>query len=308
MDWNDIKLLIMIERAGSFAGAAAGLGINPATVSRRIADLEHSAGTRLFRRTPVGASPTTACQRLLRQALKVEDDVNDFEILLKSFSKYCPRHVSIQASDGVITYLLSPLIARQRWGPLGIAAASMSIELPPIRTVPLGKKEDVDIRLLWSPPERIPDTLPTDHIRKVANIKFAPFFAKSYVSPGQSPSLERFEALADHSLLTLSQYDWFKTNGSFENWHELIRGARKEVTSVADSAILGLMTVNGGGISLLPTYSVMFSDSLRPVDIAAPGMHADLWLVAGEEDLKDPVVRECYNTFGKVFAAFKWGN
>lgn len=64
------------------------------------------------------------------------------------------------------------------------------------------------------------------------------------------------------------------------------------------------MTIQGSGMSLLPTYSVMRSDLLRPVDTAMPDMGADLWLVAGV--LKDSIVRGCYDALGRAFAALDW--
>lgn len=306
MDWNDIKLLVLIERTGSFAGAAAALNVNSATVSRRVSSLEHVAGARLFRRMPTGAVLTASGAQLLRQALRVEGEVKDFERVLRTVNQHAPRLVSIQASEGVITYLLAPLIARQNWGPLGTVARQINLDLPPIRTVTLEAEEPVDIRILWSSPEHFPPARPTDRIRKVASVKFVPFVSENY-SRGQALSEpRRFEDLAHHPLLTLDQYAWFQTEQSMRPWHDLTVGQQRGLTSAKDSAVLGLMTVNGGGISLLPTYSVMYSGLLKPLDVAVPEMRADLWLVAGEEDLKDPVVRGCYDMLGRIFTAFEW--
>ena len=51
---NDLRVLESFLRtveAGSFSAAASRLGVTPAAVSKHVAKLERSLGTRLFRRT-----------------------------------------------------------------------------------------------------------------------------------------------------------------------------------------------------------------------------------------------------------------
>ncbi|MTH63933.1 LysR family transcriptional regulator [Paracoccus shanxieyensis] len=50
MNWDDLHVLAVLDREGSLAGAARALGVNHATVSRRISMLEQSLGQTLVRR------------------------------------------------------------------------------------------------------------------------------------------------------------------------------------------------------------------------------------------------------------------
>lgn len=50
MNWDDLQVLAVLDREGSLAGAARALGVNHATVSRRISTLEQSLGQTLVRR------------------------------------------------------------------------------------------------------------------------------------------------------------------------------------------------------------------------------------------------------------------
>ena len=50
MNWDDLHVLAVLEREGSLAGAARALGVNHATVSRRIGALEKALGHALVRR------------------------------------------------------------------------------------------------------------------------------------------------------------------------------------------------------------------------------------------------------------------
>ena len=57
-DLNDVALFVDVVKAGSFSKAAAGRGVPVSTVSRRVARLEQSLGTRLLERTTRRLDPT----------------------------------------------------------------------------------------------------------------------------------------------------------------------------------------------------------------------------------------------------------
>src|SRR4051794_8235000 len=54
VNWDDLRYLVALSRAGSLAAAARQLKVDPATVSRRLAALEEALGTQLAQRTPEG--------------------------------------------------------------------------------------------------------------------------------------------------------------------------------------------------------------------------------------------------------------
>lgn len=64
MDWRDFHILAILSSEGSLAGAARALGVNHATISRRIASLEADVGEPLVRRL-ARATPLTEKGRLL---------------------------------------------------------------------------------------------------------------------------------------------------------------------------------------------------------------------------------------------------
>ena len=47
-DWDDLRVFLAVARAGSLSAAGAALGLDPATVGRRIARLEHRHAAALF--------------------------------------------------------------------------------------------------------------------------------------------------------------------------------------------------------------------------------------------------------------------
>src|SRR5437868_568267 len=75
MQWDDLRFLIAVSDSGSVSAAARNLGVDKGTVSRRIAALEHSVGTRLFDRKSSGWTATPAGRKTMGTARKVEAGV-----------------------------------------------------------------------------------------------------------------------------------------------------------------------------------------------------------------------------------------
>jgi DNA-binding transcriptional LysR family regulator len=72
-DWDDLRVLLALSRAGSLAGAAKALKVDPTTVGRRLAALEASMGARLARRTPEGVSLTPDGEIAIAVAQQMEE-------------------------------------------------------------------------------------------------------------------------------------------------------------------------------------------------------------------------------------------
>ena len=74
-DWNELRLVLAVQRAGSLTAAAQALGIDHSTAFRRLKALEARLGVRLFERLPGGAYvPTTAGRLMAAGAERMEDE------------------------------------------------------------------------------------------------------------------------------------------------------------------------------------------------------------------------------------------
>src|SRR5690349_17083235 len=71
-DWNDVRAFLAVARSGRLTAAAARLGVDHSTLSRRIAALEHSLKAKLFDRSPSGYTPTDQGRRLMPLAEEME--------------------------------------------------------------------------------------------------------------------------------------------------------------------------------------------------------------------------------------------
>ena len=72
MRWDDLRILAALERAGSLAAAARRLGVNHATVSRRITALENDLGQQLIRRLARSTPLTEYGREIARIAQEME--------------------------------------------------------------------------------------------------------------------------------------------------------------------------------------------------------------------------------------------
>ncbi|WP_029010099.1 hypothetical protein [Azospirillum halopraeferens] len=86
-------------------------------------------------------------QTLLTLAHRVEETAREFEAGILDVGKRLRRKVTILASEGVSTYLLSPLLYGPEYGPLGGAARRPGIELPPVQLVAPHAPGPCDIRI-----------------------------------------------------------------------------------------------------------------------------------------------------------------
>lgn len=79
MNWDDLKVLLALSRAGSTRKAAGLLGVSNTTVMRRLESLEEQVGGRLFDRTPDGFTATPLADQLLPVAREVEETLTEAE-------------------------------------------------------------------------------------------------------------------------------------------------------------------------------------------------------------------------------------
>lgn len=72
LNWDDLKVLLAIARAGTLTGAAQLAGMDQSTVGRRLGALEADLGAILFVRAKTGFTPTEAGQAAIARAHEIE--------------------------------------------------------------------------------------------------------------------------------------------------------------------------------------------------------------------------------------------
>lgn len=112
--WDDLRVLFAVARAGSHKRAARVLGVDPATVSRRIAALEETVGQPLLRMAGGRRVPTDAGARLVAIAERMQHDLVVAQRELGEGSEEPRGVVRVSTVDVVATAVLGPALRAMR--------------------------------------------------------------------------------------------------------------------------------------------------------------------------------------------------
>lgn len=172
IDWSDLRFVLETVRQGGLSGAARVLGVNHATVSRRISSAEASAGALLFDRLPGGYQPTQAGLEAAGAAEAMEEASAGLSLAIGSRDQALKGPLSFTAPQLLIERMLAPLlpefIAQHPDIELNILAANEALNLA-------RREADVAIRISRSP-------TPTLHGSQVSEQRSAIYVSHDYAA------------------------------------------------------------------------------------------------------------------------------
>lgn len=114
MDLMDLRYLSIVVEAGSFSGAAEALGVNPATISRRIIRLEDELGVTIFERGSFGIRLTAAGRRIMVPVRRTLDGLDSVRQVGKSSGAGMSGHVRLGVRMPPVGDPLQSLLAAWR--------------------------------------------------------------------------------------------------------------------------------------------------------------------------------------------------
>lgn len=110
MDWRDFHVLAILRSEGSLAGAARALGVNHATISRRIASLEADVGEPLVRRLARSTPLTDKGRDLAAIATEMLTSAQRIERLVKARGSSLSGTVRLTAPPVFVSETLIPTL------------------------------------------------------------------------------------------------------------------------------------------------------------------------------------------------------
>ena len=111
LDWDDARMFLAVARAGQMLGASRSLGVNQATLSRRMAALKGAPRKLLLRRTH-GSELTDAGATLFETLERVETEMLGVQARLQGTEGTAAGVVRFGAPDGFGVGFLAPRLAR----------------------------------------------------------------------------------------------------------------------------------------------------------------------------------------------------
>jgi len=200
MNWDDLRVFLTVDSAGSLAGAARALAVNHSTVLRRLNKLESNLAVRLFEHLPTGYTLTAAGEALRDRLHGVEDEIGAAQRQLSGLDTALTGVIRITTTDTLARGLLMPRLA-------AFSAKHPGIELQLVvnnRFSSLTKREaDVALRGSNDPPGHLLGRL-------AGRMETALYASRAYWRAQRrtrEPAAHTWVAL-DESLAHLAQARW----------------------------------------------------------------------------------------------------
>jgi DNA-binding transcriptional LysR family regulator len=111
IDWDDVRYFLAVARGGSVRAAAERLGVNHATVLRRIAQLEERLGAHMFEKRPSGYRLTAAGDEVLEFADQMEASSHLLETRIFGRDQSVRGLLRVTLAPTLATHLLMPDLA-----------------------------------------------------------------------------------------------------------------------------------------------------------------------------------------------------
>lgn len=147
MDWDDLKLFLAIGRQGKLTAASRRLGLDVATLSRRMTGLEHSLETKLFERSPKGYALSEAGHALMQHAEAMELAAEAARERVGQAAETLSGAVRIGVPEGVANFLLSDICIE-----LCDTNPDLEVEVVALPRVFSLSQREADLAIAVSPP------------------------------------------------------------------------------------------------------------------------------------------------------------
>lgn len=286
-DWDQLRIFLAVVRAGQFLGAARRLGVDQATVTRRVRALESSLGVRLFDRLTTGSVPTAAGLELAERAERIEAEVLRLEAELSQTADAVEGRVRVGAPDGFGTLFLA-----SRFVALLDVHPRLEIDLVPLpRSFSLSKRE-VDLAITVERPLEGRLT-----VRKLTDYTLSLYASRSYLS--KAVQLRSREDLGGHRHVTYVPDLLFAS--SLDVRGEL---GLADTSAFQCASVLGQIEAvrSGMGIGLLHDYAARRHDDIELVLPEVRFMRT-YWIVTHADIARSASVRAVHDQIAALTAS-----
>jgi DNA-binding transcriptional LysR family regulator len=289
LNWDDVRLLLLVARTRSLSAAAVQLGVSPSTVGRRIALLERALGVTLFVRHASGYRLTEDGTSLLEDARRIEDAIVQLQGRSADASAAPRGHVRLATNEALANLLILP-----RWAEVAPRYPQLVLELMTGAAIQDLYRRDADLALRLVRPEAGGLT-----VRKLGVQAYAVYAAKGLLPQTRKPGKAGLAKLPwigwDASIQHLVQARWQRE-----------RFPDAPIALTANSLFTQLHAAEQGlGLAVLPCYIAdahpLLARCLSPGQCVAQ----DIWLVIQRGLRHSPRVRVVADVLVEVVEAHR---
>ena len=263
LDWNDLRYVQAIARAGNIADAADALGMHQSTVVRRLNAIEKNLGVRLFDRFSTGYVATAAGEEFCQTAKRIEADILNLDRKINGRDMRPSGVVRVTTNDILLKLLTASFAALRQAYPEIALEVIMSSEL-----FNLAKRDaDVAIRMTKQPSELLVG-------RRVGKVARAVYASKGYLK-------------THPNLKDLSNHDWIGCDENLANpdVHWLKQAFPDLTFYYRINTCTGMLAAvkEHLGLAVLPCYAADGDPDLVQVHPPIAELEKDLWILTHED-------------------------
>ncbi len=276
IDWDDLRHFLALAQAGTLLGAARQIGVEHATISRRVSALEKALGRKLVDRRGRRILLTADGEQVARHAALVAQQTAVIEQLGRASATEMRGHVRISAPPALSSVLLAePVVALRRIHP------GIEITLTGEKRLASLNRREADIAVRLSRPED----------GDYAMTRLGEMTFHLYASPAYLDSVPE----AEWSFIG---YD----EGMNASPQQLLLFERAAGRPIAiRSSVLEFQAAaasRGGGVVMLPDFAAHGMD-LQRIEEEHP-LRREIWLVVHNEIRNIPSVRVVMDALKEV--------
>jgi DNA-binding transcriptional LysR family regulator len=286
--WDDLRIFLAVARHGNFSRAGRSLGMDHATVGRRISALEFALETPVFERDRIGCRLNAHGREMLTHVEAIEANLLALADILENGAPGPAGHVRIATMEGIASLYLSDHFARFKETRPGI-----SIELvTSSHDVRISQREaDIFLGFFESRGANL-ETL------RIGRFPLHLYASAEYLARRGTP--RSLSALRDHAfvgyiddLVQLDAVRWL---------HDVITDP---VIDFYSSSMLSQMfaAAAGAGIVMLPAFARAERFGLVPVLPQLVDVHRDVWISTHQYLRRVPRINAVVAFLTQIFSA-----
>jgi len=248
-DWDDLQFFLAVAHAGTVSKASHRMGVDHATVMRRLDNLEKTLGAKLFERNLRGYNLTKRGERLLTSAQVVQAEMQKAERDIAASDLAISGVVRISSLEGFANFFLAAKLPR-----FAAANPNVSLEMIAIQQIVALSRREADIAITLQAPETgrfIVERL-TDYVLFV-------YGPKSYLA--EAPPIRSRDDLQNHPFTGYID-DLIFVRGL--DYLDEIGARRPQLQSSSLHAQMEASAA-GYGLCVLPTFIARKNHALVPV-------------------------------------------
>lgn len=280
-DWQDLRYFLTAARLGSLTAAAKRLGVDHATVGRRVARLETAIGAKLLTRLPRSTRLTEQGVALMEAAAAMEEDAQAIVRHLRGQVAGLSGTVTVSALPALAAFVIAPSLSR-----LADRHPGIRVVLSATSAIASLERGEADIAIGFVRPN-----LPGRVVRRVGTMPFAVYGTPALAAcPPERWTFIGFEG----ALAGIPQQKWLND----------FAGARSFTLRSNDVVTQAQAARAGIGAALLPCFLGDGDPGLARLEVDPPPSRP-LWMSVHADVRRSLTVRAVMDHLVHLFAGIQ---